>query len=57
MEAEGEFENEEMGVFEDYTEKPVLFPTIVEETAAPLVRTENKGKQGVEAEESSSLNC
>ena len=55
VEAEREFENEEMGVFEDYTEQPVLFPTTTEEKAALLVRTENRGKQRVEAEESSSF--
>ena len=43
-----------MGVFEDYIEQPVLFPTTVEETVAPPVRTENRGKQRVEAEESNS---
>ena len=49
-EAEREVENEEREIFEDYTEQPVLFPTTVEETVAPLVRTENRGKQRAEAE-------
>ena len=44
VEAEGEFENEERGIFKDYTEQPVLFPTSVEETTAPPIITENKGK-------------
>ena len=43
-EAEGEFGNEEMGVFEDYTNQPMLFPTTVEEAIALPVRTENRGK-------------
>ena len=54
LEVEGEFENEERGVFEDYTEKPVLFPTTSEETTTPPVIIENRGKQRAEAKESSS---
>ena len=44
VEAEGEFETEEMGVLEDYIEELVLFPTTTEETIAPPIKTENKGK-------------
>ena len=55
VEAEREDENEEMGNFEDYTKQPVLFPTIVEETAPPPVRTKNRGKQRAKAEESGSF--
>ena len=44
VEAEREVENEEKGIFEDYTEQPVLFSTTVEETVAPFVKTENRGK-------------
>ena len=44
IEAEKEVENEERGIFEDYTEQLVLFPTTIEETTTPLVRTENRGK-------------
>ena len=43
VEAEREFENEERGVFEDYTEQPVLFPTTIEQIATPPIRTENRG--------------
>ena len=39
IEAEREVENEERGIFEDYIEQPVPFPTNVEETIAPPVRT------------------
>ena len=53
-EAGGRFENEEMGNFEDYTEKLVLFSTTAEETTTPHVRTKNRGKPRVEDEESSS---
>ena len=44
LEGEVRFENEERGDFEDYTEKLVLFPTTIEETTTPPVRTENRGK-------------
>ena len=43
-----------MGAFEYYTEQLALFPTTVEETAAPSVITENRGKQRAKAKESSS---
>ena len=33
----------------------MIFPTTVEETSAPPIRTENMGKQRAEAEESSSF--
>ena len=49
IEVEREFENEERGVFEDYIEQPVFFPTTVEEIPAPPVSTENRGKQRAEA--------
>ena len=42
-----------MGVFEDYTEQPVLSLTIVEETTAPLVITKTRGKRRAEVQESS----
>ena len=44
VEAEVECGNEDRGVFEDYIEQPVLFPTTAEETITPLIITENKGK-------------
>ena len=40
VEDEREFEIEERGIFEDYTEQPVLFPTTAKETTAPPVKTE-----------------
>ena len=49
VEAKGEFENEERGIFEDYTEQPMLFATTIEETIAPPIITENRGKQRAEA--------
>ena len=47
VEAEEEFENEEMGGFEDYIEKPVLSPNF-EETIPSLVRVEERGKRKAE---------
>ena len=54
VEADREFENEERGVFKDYTEQLVLFPATVEEITAPPIRTENRGKQRAKVEENSS---
>ena len=41
-----------MGGFEDYTEQPVLSPSVEEITQA-LVRVEERGKRRVEVQESS----
>ena len=50
VEAEEDFKNEERRGFEDYTEQPVLSPTIEEAALAPI-RAEEKGKRRVEAKE------
>ena len=51
VEVEEEFENKERGEggvgFEDYTEQPVLSPTI-EEASPTLVRAEERGKRRAE---------
>ena len=47
VEAEEEFENEERGGIKDYTEQPVLSPTIEEAAPAP-VRAEERGKRRAE---------
>ena len=52
VEAEEEFEIEEMGGFEDYTKQPVLSPNAKEIIPTP-VRVEERGKRRVEVQESS----
>ena len=47
VEAEEEFENEEMGGFEDYTEQSVLSPN-AKKTILALVRVEERGQIRVE---------
>ena len=53
VKAEEEFENEERGGFEDYTEQLVLSPTTVEEIAAPPIRNESRGNRKATCEERS----
>ena len=36
--------------FEDYTEQPMLSATIAEETVAPPIRTESRGKRKAASE-------
>ena len=52
MKAKEEFENEECQGFEDYSEQPMLYPTTVEETATPPIKTKSRGKRKSTSEES-----